>query len=99
MTRTMAQLAEDLRVLAEEFTRNVHEAAGRDPSRLDSGDVQAAALAAGPGEVIVVWLPPHSEPHLAADLLRFIDAQREATGITIPVLVTLASDVTTGPGG
>lgn len=89
-SRTMAELAEALRELAEEFVVGQHSAQGRDGS-LHEGTVEAKAFAPAPGEVIVVWLPAHAGPPLAGDLSRFIAAQ---VGDAFPVIVTLAADVT-----
>lgn len=94
MARLATEIAADIRPLLEEYLELLYEVKGHHP--LHSGDVQVAT---GPQGTIVVWLPAHSEPHLAADLLRFIDAQREALGVSVPVLVTLASDVTVREDG
>jgi len=93
--REMQQLAADLRDLAQEFYEHQHAARGVNPDSINPQDISTEVFVPAPGEVIVVRLPSHADPYLAADLLRFIDAQREATGVTVPVLVTLADAVTT----
>ena len=93
MARTMEEVRSDFAGLAQDFYDLVHAAKGSPPGARD-GDVRAALA----GQVITVWLPAHAEPHLAADLRRFIDAQCEQAGITIPVLVTVAAAVAVSDG-
>jgi hypothetical protein len=86
----MTQICEDFRQLADEWADRMFQAKGHMPS-VHEGDAQATVVE--PGQVVVVWLPAHAEPHLAGDLSRFIDAQCAERGVTLPVVVTLADKV------
>jgi hypothetical protein len=90
----MEQLRDDMRALAADFTAHILETQRARPAGMHDGEPQAAI--AVPGQIVIVGLPAHSEPHLAADLRRFIDAQCAELGVTIPVLITLG-DVTVEP--
>jgi hypothetical protein len=86
----MDEVRDGFRQAAADYAGLAHETA---PSQ-QAGEARAAVLAPGAGQVIVVWFPASAPPHLLADVARFIDAQREAQGITVPVLVMPAETVT-----
>ena len=90
MAKTMDEVRDGFRQAAQDYADRFRELA---PSQA-TGEARAAALAPGPGQVIVVWFPASAPPHLLADVARFIGAQREAQGIAVPVIVVPAGAVT-----
>jgi len=89
MAKPMTEICNGYRQLAQDFADHLHEIA---PAHA-AGEIKAETLDVAADQVIVVYLPPEAPVHLISDIARFIDAQREAHGIAVPVIVTPASAV------
>jgi hypothetical protein len=88
----MAEMAEMFADLATDFTEHLNRARGH-----QAETPQASAMIVEPGEVLLIVLPGHTHWQDLALFQQFIDGQCQARGITLPVLVTVAQEVSTGP--
>jgi hypothetical protein len=89
----MTELKDDLSQFATDFIENLSRFKGH-----QAETPQAETLVVNPGNVLVIRIPSHSNRDDVAVFQNFIDHQMKERGISLPVLVVIADEVTVEKG-